>query len=50
LGWRLLLELTLEVEVRLYDNFISQLEREMASFKEKERILSKNGIGRPRRR
>ena len=40
LGGRLLPELILEVEVTLYNNFVSQLEREMADFKEKERGLS----------
>ena len=40
LGERLHPELTLEVEVRLYDNFILQLENEMVVSKEKERIFT----------
>ena len=39
LGGHLRPELTLEVEVRLYENFILQLEREMVVSKEKDRIL-----------
>ena len=49
LGECLHLELTLEIEVRLYDNYILQLEHEMVVSKEKERIFfRKNGIGRPK--
>ena len=40
LGRRLHPELTLDVEVRLYGNFILQLESEMATSEEKERIFS----------
>ena len=40
MGGRLRLELTLEVKVRFYDNFILQLEREMVVSKEKGRFLS----------